>query len=152
MKRVVAVITFVVAVAGLSLLSATVIPGITPVVWAQDVSPAADAGSPLVQEAEELQAKLLQVETEIDGIKSELEGATGEDELVLTRRLSEERIKALTDVGALCDNVEKQEAEGLDATAYRQRAEAWLELISATFPGVVQALEADFVKRMSRLK
>ncbi len=107
-----------------------------------------EKNNPLIEEAQGLVAKIGKDRKASEELKARLQKATGEERQVLAKQLHDRQMQIVSDVYALSDNVLKQEKKGLDASAFRQKAELWLEKIS---PRLIQNVE-DARKSISKLK
>jgi small conductance mechanosensitive channel len=106
--------------------------------------------NPLVEEAEGLVANVEKTEEEIAGLQSKLAGANGEDRQILQKQIMDRQIQTISDVYALSANILKQEEKGLDASAFRQKAESWLKKISPTIKQYAEDLGKTIAKEREK--
>jgi len=116
-------------------------PAETPVTAAEG-----EKKNPLVEEAEGLVASVQKTRDETLSLQSKLAGATGEDRQILQKQIMDRETQIISDVYALSANVLKQEEKGLDASAFRQKAESRLKLISPTIKQYAEALRKTIAK------
>jgi len=126
--------------------------GIPTVAVAQD-SPPADSPSteapqhPLAVEADSLLQELQQGLERGPELTAEMEQSKGEKHLLLTRRLARLRLELLADLHALADNVLEQEKAGLDAAAYRAKAEELMVIVGQRVETLVAAIKETITER-----
>jgi len=126
--------------------------GIPTVAVAQD-SPPADSPSteapqhPLAVEADSLLQELQQGLERGPELIAEMEQSKGEKHLLLTRRLARLRLELLADLHALADNVLEQEKAGLDAAAYRAKAEELMVIVGQRVETLVAAIKETITER-----
>ena len=144
----------------LALLLAALIalPLSVPSVGASEEKPAAaplpaaegEKKNPLVEEAEGLVANIEETEKETAGLQSKLASANGEDRQILQKQIMDRQIQIISDVYALSANILKQEEKGLDASAFRQKAESRLKKISPTIKQYAEDLRKTIAKEREK--
>ncbi|MGW8323836.1 MAG: mechanosensitive ion channel family protein, partial [Thermodesulfobacteriota bacterium] len=106
--------------------------------------------NPLVEEADGLVASIRKTREETVSLQSKLAGATGEDRQILQKQIMDRETQIISDVYALSANVLKQEEKGLDASAFRQKAESWLKGISPTIKQYAEDLRKTIAKEREK--
>ncbi len=144
----------------LALLLAALIalPLSVPSVGASEEKPAAaplpaaegEKKNPLVEEAEGLVANIEETEKETAGLQSKLASANGEDRQILQKQIMDRQIQIISDVYSLSANILKQEEKGLDASAFRQKAESRLKKISPTIKQYAEDLRKTIAKEREK--
>ncbi len=103
--------------------------------------------NPLLEEAEGLVARVEKAEQEADGLRSKLAGVNGEDRQILRKQILDRHMQIVSDVHDLCANVLKQEEQGLDASALRQKTESWLKKIFTVLRQYVEDLRESIAEQ-----
>jgi len=103
--------------------------------------------NPLVEEAEGLGANVEKTGKETADLQSKLAGVNGEDRQILQKQIMDRQKQMVSDVYALSANILKQKEKGLDASAFRQKAEAWLKKISPTIIQYAEDLRKAIAKQ-----
>ena len=103
--------------------------------------------NPLVVAAEELVASVEKTGNETADLRSKLAGVNGEDRQILQKQIMDRQKQIISDVYALSANILKQEKKGLDASAFRQKAESWLKKISPTMKQYAEDLRKTIAKQ-----
>lgn len=106
--------------------------------------------NPLGEEAEGMVANVEKTEKESVDLQSKLAGANGEDRQILEKQILDRQMQIISDVYALSANILKQEEKGLDASAFRQKAESWLKKISPTIKQYVEDLRKTIAKEREK--
>ena len=106
--------------------------------------------NPLVEEAEGLVANVEKTEKEAVDLQSKLAGANGEDRQILEKQIMDRQIQIISDVYALSANILKQEGKGLDASAFRQKAESWLKKIFPTIKKYAEDLRKTIAEERGK--
>ena len=106
--------------------------------------------NPLLEEAEGLVANIEKTEKEAVDLQSKLAGANGEDRQILQKQIMDRQTQIISDVHALSANILKQEEKGLDASAFRQKAESWLKKISPTIKQYAEDLRKTIAKEREK--
>jgi len=105
--------------------------------------PAPEAASPIVAEADQLlQEQQAAREQRVD-LERRVAASSGEERLVLERQLLEHRLQAVAKLHALEENVLEQEAEGLDASAYREPLESEMTRVAPRILDHIDAVLAN---------
>jgi small conductance mechanosensitive channel len=105
-------------------------------------------GSKLVGQAERLLEQVDQRKKDVAEWQKLHDSAAGDERLAINLELTEKKLEMLADVQALADNVLQQEAEGLDATAFRKR----LEPLILELPGLIRQHLENAQKQASDLR
>jgi len=121
MKRFPYPLTTVFSLAALLLVTATA---------AAAQEPAPEAASPIAAEADQLLQDLQEAREQSVDLEKRVAASSGEERLVLERQLLEHRLEAVAKLHALEENVLEQEAEGLDASAYREPLESEMRRVA----------------------
>jgi small conductance mechanosensitive channel len=109
-----------------------------------------EAKNPVVEEAQGLVANVEKTRDEVVDLQSKLAGANGEDRQILQKQIMDRQIQIISDVYALSANILKQEEKGLDASAFRQKAESWLKKISPTIRQYAEDLRKTIAKEREK--
>jgi small conductance mechanosensitive channel len=104
----------------------------------------------LVQEAQELVEKIEKARQGIAELKAELSRAKGEDRAILQRQISDRQMEGVSNIFAFCENVLEQEEKGLDASAFRQKAELWLKQLGPAIRQHVESLQDAIVQMRNK--
>jgi small conductance mechanosensitive channel len=120
----------------------------TPLVTAQDATPARSEQISLADEARSLLDRIEQTRAKGRELMARLEGQEGEDRLVTERELAESRVQVLQDLNGLVDNVLEQERQGLDTATLRGP----LELLMQEVPPAIQRLIDAISDQLSELR
>jgi small conductance mechanosensitive channel len=105
--------------------------------------PAREAASPLVAEADQLLQELDGARESRVDLERRIADSSGEERLVLKRQLLEHRLQAVAKLHALGENVLEQEAEGLDASAYRGPLESEMRRVAPRILDHIDAVVAN---------
>jgi small conductance mechanosensitive channel len=118
---------------------------LAPAVLAQETGNKASGEDPLVVEARSLIDKIDGAIADIDDLETQLDSAQNEGRILVNRQLVETRLQGLADVHRLCDNVVKQEQEGLDPAPFRSRVESLLTGISPRIREHIDEIEESLL-------
>jgi len=105
--------------------------------------PAPEAASPIVAEADQLLQEQQEAREQRVELEERVAASSGEERLVLERQLLEDRLQAVAKLHALEENVLEQEAEGLDASAYREPLESEMRRVAPRILDHIDAVLAN---------
>jgi hypothetical protein len=105
--------------------------------------PAPEAAAPIVTEADRLLQELQGARESGVDLERRIAASSGEERLVLERQLLEDRLQAVAKLHALGENVLEQEAEGLDASAYREPLESEMRRVAPRILDHIDAVLAN---------